>query len=75
MRKGDYVKTKRILVSPAYLELLGRAIEPGTIHEVSDFAGFLNQLKQKLKAQGRIELFDQLIREEIHMLETVNPFI
>lgn len=66
---------KRILLNATYLQLLAQALPAGEIQDASDFAKFLNNLKWKLKSQGKDEIFDQLIREEIHMFETKDSFI
>ena len=65
----------RILVSGAYLDLIKQAMKPGDIKEARDFGKFLEALKWKLKQEGRDELFNQIIREEIHMLEMSDPFV
>lgn len=67
--------SKKILINAAYLRLIVEACEPDAIIDGSDFAGFINRLKDKLRAQGRMELLNSLIREEVHMFETEDRFI
>ncbi len=68
------MQNKRILLSGAYLELLRLAVSDEIV-DASDFAGFLNGLKDRLRGQGRDELFNAIIREEVHMLETKDSFL
>ncbi len=65
----------RILISQAYLDLIKQAMKPEDIKEARDLGKFLDGLKWKLKQEGRDELFDQMIREEIHMMETTEKFV
>ncbi len=67
---------KQILLSAEYLELLKAAFRPGEIIGIYDFADFLNGMKDMLRAQGKDEAFNAIIKEEVHMLETVdNKFV
>lgn len=65
---------KRILLSGYYCELLRTAIGDEVV-DVSDFGAFLISLKDRLRGQGRQELFDEIVREEIHMFEKKDAFL
>lgn len=66
---------KGILISAKYLELLQRTFVPGEIVAVNDFGRFLDDLKWRLKKSGKDEAFNDLIREEIHMMETKDGLV
>lgn len=68
------IQHKRILLSGAYLELLRLAVGDEIV-DASDFGGFLIGLKDRLRGHGRHELFDAIVREEIHMFEAKDAFL
>ncbi len=60
---------KTVFLSDAYLNLLSLAMRPGEIAEITDICQFLIDLKLKLRDDGRDDIFNALILEEVRMIE------
>jgi hypothetical protein len=64
------VNDRPVFVSPRYFQLLAIACQVSNVEMCGfhDFAEFLRQLKDTLKAHGRQKLFDDIIKEEVRLV-------